>query len=44
MANRQRGANWSNDETWIVIRLYGEESVQTMLRGHAKEKENKTKP
>ena len=23
MANRQRGANWSNDETWIIIRICG---------------------
>ena len=30
MANQQRGANWSDDEIWIIIRLYGEESVQTM--------------
>ena len=22
MANRQRGANWSNDETWVIIRIW----------------------
>ena len=33
MTNWQRGANWSADETWIIIRSYSEESVQTMLRG-----------
>ena len=22
MANRQRGANWSNDETWLIVRLW----------------------
>ena len=22
MANRQHGANWSNDETWIIIRIW----------------------
>ena len=22
MANRQPGVNWSNDETWIIIRIW----------------------
>ena len=32
-ANRQCDANWLDNETWILIRIYSEESVQTMLRG-----------
>ena len=33
MVNRQCGANWSDDETWIIIRIHDEESFKTILWG-----------